>query len=265
MAIDLHGRTFKILGDSPSDRAVPADKFATALLDWVRAHTLTAKAIDRTRTIEWDVVALQVGSAEALLAPRLAHPLDQIVADDTEQRVDRAFERISRGLSPGSEIPERAGDALKRVAVVARSERIGGIEAGYAGNPIHVGRNGHVPTRARPPDRVPSSVEGELVQVSFAQNPIFGIRDRVTGSLVSCNFDEDRFFGVVQSALKARVLVSGTVTYRTDGTPTNITDVDEIRVFPPDDELPSIDDVAGIDPDFTGGLSSEEWVRRQRD
>lgn len=38
----------------------------------------------------------------------------------------------------------------------------------------------------------------------------------------------------------------------------------DIYVFPGVHELPQVDDIIGIDPELTEGLSSEEWVRLMR-
>jgi hypothetical protein len=46
-------------------------------------------------------------------------------------------------------------------------------------------------------------------------------------------------------AFRKRVSVIGLVKYRRNGTPLSI-DVDDIHVFDPDSELPSVDDVIGI-------------------
>ena len=59
-----------------------------------------------------------------------------------------------------------------------------------------------------------------------------------------------------------RLVVVGTINYKALGVIATVDAVD-VRFFPPRVELPSVDDI--LDDDFTGGLSSEEYLAKLRD
>ncbi len=56
----------------------------------------------------------------------------------------------------------------------------------------------------------------------------------------------------------------GDVRYFPDGSIRGMSNTTDIYVFPGVHELPQVDDIIGIDPELTEGLSSEEWVRLMR-
>jgi hypothetical protein len=62
-----------------------------------------------------------------------------------------------------------------------------------------------------------------------------------------------------------RVEVTGMLKYRRGASFPNAIAVTAIDPFPPEDELPSWDDLRGRAPDATGIVSSEAFVRRLRD
>ena len=48
-----------------------------------------------------------------------------------------------------------------------------------------------------------------------------------------------------------------------EGEPLRV-EVERIRALRPREELPSIEELSGSDPDFTGGMSTEEYLRSIR-
>jgi len=68
----------------------------------------------------------------------------------------------------------------------------------------------------------------------------------------------------VKDALGKRVYASGTLKRDKYGEIVEI-QIGDIKVLPPDSELSPLDSYFGIDPDFTGGLSVDEFLRRVRD
>lgn len=55
----------------------------------------------------------------------------------------------------------------------------------------------------------------------------------------------------------------GIVQLRVQGEPVSV-DARRLRIFRDADELPKTSDLYGIDPDFIGGASSDEYVRSLR-
>lgn len=85
--------------------------------------------------------------------------------------------------------------------------------------------------------------------------------DVLTDERIDCEVDEDVDLEAIKRSLTRRVVVSGIARYSSDGRIRM--KVDEFETIPEDHELPTIDDIKGTD--ITGGLSSEEYVRRLRD
>jgi len=65
-------------------------------------------------------------------------------------------------------------------------------------------------------------------------------------------------------ALDKRVYATGEIKRDHRGEPKEIL-VYDLKVLPEDSELPTLEDVYGIDPNFTGDLSVEEYLRKLRD
>jgi len=75
--------------------------------------------------------------------------------------------------------------------------------------------------------------------------------------------DSEAMLARIKELLGKRVYVTGEMKRDPSGEPMAIV-VKDIQLMSDDDKLPSLDDVYGLDPNFTGGLSVEEFLRRQR-
>jgi hypothetical protein len=108
-------------------------------------------------------------------------------------------------------------------------------------------------------------IEGHLEQINIHEGAnTFHIYPEVGPRKVSCHFppallDEAIF------AVGRRVEVSGTLRYRHGASFPYAIAVTGVEAFPPDDELPTWEDMRGRAPDATGTLSSEAFVRELRD
>lgn len=107
------------------------------------------------------------------------------------------------------------------------------------------------------------TIEGQLKMVTLAGTPYFGVYDDITGKRVSCEFELE-LLEKIKSALGRRVSVSGLVSYGADGLPKRIREISDLTVFPPDEELPTAEEVLRADLDLTGGLSLEDFMQRIR-
>lgn len=112
------------------------------------------------------------------------------------------------------------------------------------------------------------SIEGFYVGVERdgLNRSILHIRDRIFGDVVKCVLRKGAIEAVSEHRVKqvlgrARVLVSGTIHYRSLAH-INYVDAHEVRVMRSREDLPSVEDI--IDPDFTNGLSSEEYLKALR-
>jgi len=106
-----------------------------------------------------------------------------------------------------------------------------------------------------------SAIEGVLDSVSVRGRPRFTVRQAWTGRIVPGYFDI-RMLDRVTAAVSKWVDVEGLVRFRDDGSVVSMSETRRIRV---DDRTPlNMLEFEGALPDLTGGLSSEEYVRRLR-
>ena len=88
------------------------------------------------------------------------------------------------------------------------------------------------------------SVEGLLKAIDLSRKPLFRIYDLITNKSIKCYFSSN-FIGQIKDALDKRVAVYGLIRSREDGQKVSI-EVEEMEVFPGEQELPSIEDILGI-------------------
>ena len=115
-------------------------------------------------------------------------------------------------------------------------------------------------------DRVISTIDGRLEQINIHNNVnTFRIYASPPASYsVNCGFPP-YLLETVQSSLGAFVSVSGECFYRPDAPFPYKINVQEMRMLPPAEELPTLSDLYGIAPGATGGMPSERFVRELRD
>ncbi len=85
-----------------------------------------------------------------------------------------------------------------------------------------------------------------------------------TKKAVTATFKDDEWLQRAAEVLGRRVSVMGTVYSNTRGEPVRV-DAQSLRVLRTREELPTTRSLTRSDPDFTGGLSTEEFLRQIRD
>jgi hypothetical protein len=112
------------------------------------------------------------------------------------------------------------------------------------------------------------SVEGHFLGISRDRGrPVFRIKHRLSGDEVKCFVSGEaereisiREIGEVWS--NRRLQVHGTIHFKAAGRISHI-DATQVRFMRERNELPDLNEI--VDPDFTGGLASEDYVARLRD
>jgi len=107
------------------------------------------------------------------------------------------------------------------------------------------------------------SVEGKLEMISIHGVPRFTVYHAITRHSIRCKFDTRLFMDVVRNALGERVIVSGIVYFNYKHEPIRV-ELENLAILPREDELPSPSEIRGIAPDFTGELTTEEYIRSLR-
>jgi hypothetical protein len=106
------------------------------------------------------------------------------------------------------------------------------------------------------------SVEGTIEMISIHKPPRFNVYHSIGLQAVRCNLREEDVERV-RDNLGRRVVVSGLVSYNAKDEPKSIV-VEELEVIPSEDELPTIDQFIGSDPNYTGDMTTEEYIRSIR-
>jgi len=111
------------------------------------------------------------------------------------------------------------------------------------------------------------SIEGRIELVSVHKGSkrftLYHIR---TGKAIKCNLPPEVEADVWSAAeQRRRVGVSGLISYNIIGEPLSVLVKGPLRFFKTEEELPTSEKLAGIAPDITGDLSTEDFVRSLRD
>lgn len=106
------------------------------------------------------------------------------------------------------------------------------------------------------------SVTGKLEMISVHRGRHFNIYELRTHRAIRCSFREDQF-DESRGALGTAVVASGLVYRNANGDAIRL-DVDAIRPWPLAASVPRVDEIFGIDPDFTGDDSTEGFLAAMR-
>jgi len=107
------------------------------------------------------------------------------------------------------------------------------------------------------------SVEGMLEMISVHSKPRFVIYHSRTRKAVTCRFGGEEMLEAAKTALGKRVSVLGVVHSNARGEPMRV-ESERIRAFRDPRDLPTAAELKGIDPNFTGEMTTEEYLRSIR-
>lgn len=254
---------------------VDFDSFSTAAKAWSDILTkLATSQMDPEHQLDvlWVVTGLQISSAEVSIEPRV---IEELKLEDTalpqefwQQMGDHLaldLERLEDGSLPEEVFSDAILPMIYSLISPFREHGVETIEFQFGERITMLTRSGagrHQRHIVR--ERSIGSVTGTLTSISFSsKQPTFGLRPE-GGNVILCRFDATTMLSEVASALRRRVTVFGELERNEHGNVMLVRRVWELDVHPPIDELPTTDDMFGMDPDFTGMRSSEDWVRMVR-
>lgn len=229
------------------------------IVDAVRVNpfTFTIQAFARQYAVNIDSRADQVVD-KAVSGLRLLEKTAERPPCFTEQalvKAERIFERVTNGLDQTEILTEGESPVVLTPDIArgaARNVRL-------------------VRTPSTRPYKEFGSLEGYFQSVGSdgrgGGKPVLYIRSRITGDEIKC-FVSDQAEREVSHAEVGdvwrgrRMSVSGTIHYRCPGRVSHV-DAVTIRFLRSRSDLPDFEDI--IDPDFTGGLRSEDYLERLRD
>ncbi len=110
-----------------------------------------------------------------------------------------------------------------------------------------------------------NTIEGMLEQINIHGGAnVFHIYPRFGPMKVQCHFPKSLLDTAI-SAVNCEVAISGLAKYKPNASFPHEISVDEIDIYPPENELPTLDDLRGLAPEATDRLPAEDFIGKQRD
>jgi hypothetical protein len=243
------------------DGDVTLDAWLDALGGFNRVLHGLEQDVPPEQRVTWRVTGLELGSAVAVLTA-MGNPVQ---AQARPRLLMRALHSLERGETLPEGFPPRCLEAAcDLVEDLARAKAHLSVAHGADQERLteRTLANGRTLLRTIVWQDY-GSVDGALEMVNVHDTSHFYLYERNTGCRVRCSFKLDQIEGVRRSLGRA-ARVWGVVRYNRQGELLGL-QVQGIEALPDSSSLPRIDDIIGIAPDITGGVSAEDHVRRLRD
>lgn len=266
---DSNHVTIRLLGVDEED----GDLRIGSLLKKFDALRSSLRATDRVisqgdQMFDYRVVNLSHSSPSTMEVDPV--PLEMESVGDSKLLVDTFF-GVLRGIQESSQIPEGFGyNDLKHFRKLEPEAK--------AVPEVVISRNGYdLPLAENWSERVESalgpdqyavgSVTGMFEQLNVhGRNHSFTIYPTFGEPSLRCQFDKSdkELRDDVVGAVDHYVKVFGTLHYKAGSWHPHAINATRIEVFPPESQLPTLDDLFGIAPDATGNEPTEDFVRKVR-
>ncbi len=196
-------------------------------------------------SVSWVVSSITSGSVHLTL--------EGIPTDDAQlYNINEVITTVETGLAELEERPERplffSDRALESAKALAElvGKDIVGIQVGSNSHKVNLTKHlvANVDELIGARYKSFGSVEGVLKSITIHKRQAFRIYDLLTDRSVACYFPPE-FLENIKNAFGKRVSVYGLIRSREDGEKVSIK-VEEMEVFPSEEQLPTIEDVIGI-------------------
>lgn len=107
------------------------------------------------------------------------------------------------------------------------------------------------------------TLDGKLETVNVHNRNVFYIYPVIGPKKVACTFPEIKFDDV-KKAIRCYVNIKGKLRYKKRESFPYAIDVIDFEIYPPEEELPTLEDLRGIAPNATGNVDSVAFVRALR-
>ena len=228
-------------------------------------------------SIEWVVDSLSLGSLVAEIEAKPKDPELQPLALASAPQVASQFVNGIQELQTRGTLPAYFSDtAVRAVQRISRSMGKNGARAFEA---VDLSANESVTVTAEATSAFKSVLEGKaesvgsiigrLEMISIHRQPTVNIYETRTNKGVRASVpkepheNHEQLMATIKSALGERVVASGRITRNALGEAIRLR-LESLEVQR-SAGLPTTDEFVGSDPDFTGTLSTEEYLRRQRE
>jgi len=225
----------------------------------------SAISLEPKGSLDWVITGLHEGSLSVEVQSNPKGQLKDYGTKVSERYLDGIHIIHEEGITP----PYFSDRSLKLVRTVAKALKGNGADAMHILDPAS-GKSAELDARIEKTtsqlmgSRYESfgSVEGTLEMISIHRRPRFNVYHAVTLRAVQCTLP-DELREEVAGSLGRRVTASGLITYNAKDEPRSIK-LEELKVIPKEEELPNIAQFIGSDPDFTGDMSTAEYIRSIR-
>lgn len=195
------------------------------------------------------------------------YPIDA-AEDFSEELVDRfskGMKDLSRGVVPTDydyDILESYRELSKKI-----DKGISYLVVATNGDSLNINQDfqSRVQLVQGPDELVNGSISGKIEAINLHSGANeFRIYPNVGPKKLTCHFPKKLIEKAV-SAVNQHVTVFGVLKHKARSRYPYEINVNDIQISPPIETLPTLSDLRGIAPNLTGGVSSEEFVRKQRD
>jgi ribosomal protein L9 len=114
-----------------------------------------------------------------------------------------------------------------------------------------------------PIKQLEGSVEGRLETISIHTRKKFIIYHAITHKAVTCTIETDEDLELAKRALGHKIVAFGLISINVKNEPLQV-NVKSIRILGDGKRLPLAHELTGSDPDFTGDLSTDDYIRSIR-
>lgn len=215
--------------------------------------------------VEWVVTKSIIGSFTVEIAPYNNPVVGAAIRETFLQGMDQITRRAERPDAFDDDILKKA----KHLSSILNRDDTTRITVSSVDNDREVHVSQHIAANVDALIGVRyeeiGAVEGHIEAVNLHRGNVFSIYEFLSGRRVECSFGDEISEDVI-AALKSRrrAIVYGVVRTNARGEPLSVR-AERIEQLRTRDELPSISDLRGIDPDFTGGMDAAEYIRTMRD
>lgn len=236
------------------------------------SELLTNVAADMAEEVEtslkddqhWAVSKMKVGSAVLTVAPLV--PLVEVrTAQEVVGTVLNGLRKLEAGVEERPQhFPDQSLYAARRL-VSMLNDGITRITLRAGDQVIELSQRvqATVDALVRGVSEVLGSLEGRLEGLTVHGTRQAYLYQSGTNKRIECRFPSELLRDMLDN-FTYRVQVVGLIHYTRHGEPASV-QVERIRRLGDRREGRSLTDLAGIDPDFTGGLSPEKYLERLRD
>ena len=248
-------------------RNITVRGFLAAIDNWLKILGDLDSAIsgEPQGSLDWFVADLSKGSLVVEVESRSRLEEKNVGPDVADALVTGLQEIEERGASPPY-LSESGMLKMRQLVRLIGREGASGFEVRHLDQSVEVSARASaaIDQLIRVQQHSIGSVEGRLETISIhGRRPKFIVYHALTRKAVTCKFEPERWLERVKDALGHRVNALGEVHYNVKGEPLRI-ELRELRTLRDEDELPSTSDLGGNEPDLTGEVTTEEYIRSIR-